>query len=43
MEILVKFFDRNEPYKYTVDILNLLRYDNNVEYVLNAETGEVIF
>lgn len=41
-EILVKFKDRDEEIRYTMAIFKDLIWDKNVEYILDAETGEVL-
>ena len=43
MEILVKFKDRTETITYTTEVLDLAITDPDTEYILLAETGEVIY
>jgi hypothetical protein len=41
--ILAKFRNRNELIEYTTNVYNLLITDSEIEYILDAETGEIIF
>lgn len=41
-EILVKFKGRDDLIKYTMAVFKDLMWDKNVEYILDAETGEVL-
>ena len=43
MEILVKFKNRNSLIVYTKNILEMLKTEKEVEYILDAFTGELIF
>ena len=43
MEILVKFKIITELVPYTTEVLDLAITDPDTEYILLAETGEVIF
>ena len=43
MEILVKFKNITELVPYTTEVLDLAITDPDTEYILLAETGEVIF
>lgn len=43
MEILVKFKNITELVPYTTEVLDLVITDPDTEYILLAETGEVIF
>lgn len=42
-KIFAKFKNRNDLIEYTIAVYNLLISDNDIEYILNADTGEVIF
>ncbi len=41
--ILAKLRNRNELIEYTMAVYRLLVTDSEIEYILDAETGEVIF
>lgn len=41
--ILTKFKNRNDMIEYTMNVYNLLVTDKDIEYILDAETGEIIF
>ena len=41
--ILAKFTNRNDPCEYTTEILDLLCTDNYIEWIIDGETGELIF
>lgn len=41
-EILVKFKGRDDLIKYTMAVFKDLMWDKNVEYILDAETGEIL-
>lgn len=43
MNILAKFKNRNDLIEYTTAVYRLLVTDPDIEYILNAETGEVIY
>lgn len=42
-EIEVKFSHRQDTITYTMEILNMLLDDPNVEYIVDNQTGAVIF
>ena len=42
-EIEVKFKSRNDWIVYTTDILELLKTDQDLEYITDKETGELIY
>ena len=41
-EIIVTFKNRPEPIKYSIRSLGLLMRDDDVDTIIDAETGEVI-
>lgn len=41
--ILAKFKNRNDLIKYTTSIFHLLITDKDIDYILDAETGEILF
>ena len=41
--ILAKFTNRNDTIEYTTEILDLLCTDNYIEWIIDGETGELIF
>lgn len=43
MMILAKFKGYNELVPYTYSVLNLLKTESCVEYIISAETGEVLY
>jgi hypothetical protein len=43
MNILAKFRNRPDLIEYTTAILNYLITDPDTEYIINAETGELIY
>lgn len=42
-EILVKFKGRKDLISYTDEILALLKTDKQVDYICDAESGEIIY
>ena len=42
-KVLVKFKDRSDLIEYTVNILHLLKTDPDTEYILDADTGVIIY
>ena len=42
-EILAKFAGRPDMIQYTAAVMDLLVTDRGTEYILDAETGEVIW
>lgn len=42
-EILVKFKSRQNVIKYTMEIFYLLITDKDIEYIVDANTGELLF
>lgn len=43
IEILAKFNNRNDWIEYTMEIFDLLVTDKNIECIINADTGEIIY
>lgn len=41
-EIIVTFKNRSEPIKYSIRSLGLLMRDDDVDTIIDAETGEII-
>lgn len=42
-EILAKFKSRQDVIKYTMEIFHLLITDKDIEYIVDANTGEVLY
>ncbi len=43
MKEIIVFFRNHCPVTYSAGILELLKTDNNVTEIIDAETGEIIF
>ena len=41
--ILAKFTNRNDACEYTTEILDLLCTDSHIDWIIDGETGELIF
>lgn len=43
MKTITAYFTNHEPVNFTAEIFNLLKTDENIECITDAETGEIIF